>query len=266
MKRLISILTVILLLTLFIVPVSAAEEPECCIYDLAGLLTDEEYWVLEDYAQEISEVQQCAVYFLTVDDYRDYGDGVIFDVARQIFLVNELGMGEDQDGVLLILSMAERDNCLLAHGFGDTALTDYGKDYISEEFLDNFADNDWYGGCMDYLTYTDELLAMARDGVVFDRGSWITSGHLWIFSLILAAVLSAVVCLIQRGLMKKKVRQQTDAMDYLKGGAVNITLRRDVFSHATEVRQKIETDSGSSGSSGGYSHSSDGFSGKSGKF
>ena len=105
---------------------------------------------------------------------------------------------------------------------------------------------------------------MARDGVVFDRGSWITSGHLWIFSLILAAVLSAVICLIQRGLMKKKVRQQTDAMDYLKGGAVNITLRRDVFSHATEVRQKIETDSGSSGSSGGYSHSSDGFSGKSG--
>lgn len=174
MKRLISILTVILLLTLFIVPVSAAEEPEHCIYDLAGLLTDEEYWVLEDYAQEISEVQQCAVYFLTVDDYRDYGDGVIFDVARQFFLVNELGMGEDQDGVLLILSMAERDNCLLAHGFGDTALTDYGKDYISEEFLDNFADNDWYGGCMDYLTYTDELLAMARDGVVFDRGSWIT--------------------------------------------------------------------------------------------
>ena len=100
MKRLISIFTVILLLTLFIVPVSAAEEPECCIYDLAGLLTDEEYWVLEDYAQEISEVQQCAVYFLTVDDYRDYGDGVIFDVARQIFLVNELGMGEDRKSVV----------------------------------------------------------------------------------------------------------------------------------------------------------------------
>ena len=266
MKRLISILTVILLLTLFIVPVSAAEEPEHCIYDLAELLTGEEYWALEDYAQEISQAQQCAVYFLTVDDYRDYGDGVIFDVARQIFLVNGLGMGEDQDGVLLILSMADRDYCLLAHGFGDTALTDYGKDYISEEFLDNFGDNDWYGGCLDYLTYTDELLTMARDGVIFDRDSWITSGHLWIFSLVFAAVLSAVICLIQRGLMKKKVHQQTEAGNYLEGGSVQITRRRDVFSHTTEVRQKIETDSGSSGSSGGHSHSSDGFSGKSGKF
>lgn len=266
MKRHISILTVILLLALLILPASAAEEPEHCIYDLAELLTDEEYWALEDYAQEISQAQQCAVYFLTVDDYRDYGDGVIFDVARQIFLDSDFGMGEDRDGVLLILSMADRDYRLLAHGFGDTALTDYGKDYISEEFWDNFGDNDWYGGCLDYLTYTDELLTMARDGVIFDRDSWITSGHLWIFSLVFAAVLSAVICLIQRGLMKKKVHQQTEAGNYLEGGSVQITRRRDVFSHTTEVRQKIETDSGSSGSSGGHSHSSDGFSGKSGKF
>ena len=265
MKRLASILAALLLLAALALPAAAAE-PERCIYDTAKLLPDDMCVILDDIAQNISRERQCSVYFMTVENFQDYGDGVIFDVARQIFLDNKFGMGENQDGVLLILSMADRDYCLLAHGFGDTALTDYGKDYISEEFLDNFADNDWYGGCMDYLTYTDELLAMARDGVVFDRGSWITSGHLWIFSLILAAVLSAVICLIQRGLMKKKVRQQTDAMDYLKGGAVNITLRRDVFSHATEVRQKIETDSGSSGSSGGYSHSSDGFSGKSGKF
>ena len=266
MKRLISILTVILLLTLFIVPVSAAEEPECCIYDLAGLLTDEEYWVLEDYAQEISEVQQCAVYFLTVDDYRDYGDGVIFDVARQIFLVNELGMGEDQDGVLLILSMAERDYCLLAHGFGDTALTDYGKDYICEEFLDNFADDDWYGGGVDYLACTDELLAQARAGNIYDRGSWITGGVLWLWSLVLGAGIAAIVCLIQRGMMKKKVRLQTGALGYLEGGSVSITRRRDVYTHTTEVRHKIETNNNASGGSGGYSHSSDGFSGKSGKF
>ena len=266
MKRFLSILTAILLLALLTVPASAAETPRGCVYDAAEILTDEEYRALEDYAQKITKEQQCAVYFVTVEDYRDYGTGTIFDVSMDFFEGKDFGMGENRDGVMLLLSMDDRDHCLLAHGFGDTALTDYGKDYISEEFLDNFGDNDWYGGCMDYLTYTDTLLSQAREGNVFDRGSWITSGHLWIFILILAAVLSAVICLIQRGLMKKKVRQQTDAMDYLKGGAVNITLRRDVFSHATEVRQKIETDSGSSGSSGGYSHSSDGFSGKSGKF
>ena len=266
MKRLVSVLTAVLLLVLLTVPASAAEAPEYCVCDVAELLTDDEYWTLEDYAQEISELQQCAVYFVTVEDYRDYGDGDIFNVARQIFLDNDFGMGEDRDGVMLLLSMNDRDNCLLANGFGDTALTDYGKDYISEQFLDDFGDNDWYSGCIDYLAFTDELLSQARAGNIYDRGSWITSEALWLWSLVLGAGIAAIVCLIQRGMMKKKVRLQTGALGYLEGGSVSITRRRDVYTHTTEVRHKIETNNNASGGSGGYSHSSDGFSGKSGKF
>ena len=82
MKRLISIMVAVLLLVLLIIPASAAESPESCIYDAEGLLTDEEYWTLEDYAQEISTQRQCAVYFVAVDDFRNYGDGDIFNVAR----------------------------------------------------------------------------------------------------------------------------------------------------------------------------------------
>ena len=226
MKRFLSILTAVLLLALLAVPVSAVETPEYCVYDVAELLTDEEYWTLEDYAQEISAVQQCAVYFVTVEDYRDY--------------------------------------CLMAHGFGDTALTDYGKDYISEEFLDNFGDNDWYGGCMDYLTYTDALLSQARAGNIYDRGSSITGGQLWLWSLILGAGIAAVVCLLQRTMMRKKVRMQTDALGYLEGGKADITRRSDRYTHTTEIRREIKQET-SSTDSGGHSHSG-GYSGKSGKF
>ena len=48
MKRLVSVLTAILLLALLAVPASAAENPESCVYDEAELLSDEEYWTLED--------------------------------------------------------------------------------------------------------------------------------------------------------------------------------------------------------------------------
>ena len=64
-------------------------------------------------------------------------------------------------------------------------------------------------------------------------------------------------------MMRKKVREQTSALDYMRG-EVHITRRRDVYSHTTEVRRKIEKKD--SGSSGSHSHSSDGFSGTSGKF
>ena len=226
MKRFLSILTAVLLLALLTVPASAAETPRGCVYDAAEILTDEEYRALEDYAQKITGEQQCAVYFVTVEDYRDY--------------------------------------CLLAHGFGDTALTDYGKDYISEEFLDNFGDNDWYGGCMDYLTYTDALLSQAREGNVFDRGSRITGGQLWLWSLLLGAGIAAAVCLIQRAMMRKKVRMQTGALGYLEGGRADITRRSDRYTHTTEIRREIKQETGS-GNSGGHSHSG-GYSGKSGKF
>lgn len=263
MKRLLAFLTAALLLVILIVPAAAAEAPEICVYDTEKLLEEEVREIIEMIAQDISQRQQCAVYFLSVKDFRDYGDGDIFNVARKIYEENNLGMGENKDGVLLILSMAERDYRLLAHGFGDTALTDYGKDYISQRFLDDFADDDWYGGVRDYLTYTDDLLAQARAGKIYDRGSWITGGVQWVWSFLLGVGLALIVCLIQRGIMRKKVRMQTGALEYLQGN-VQITRKRDVYTHTTEVRQKIEKNNGS-GSSGGHSHSG-GYSGKSGKF
>ena len=263
MKRLISVMVAVLLLALLAIPVSGAQIPECCVFDDEGLLSEIEYQTLEDYAREISEQRQCAVYFVTVDDFRNYGDGDISNVARQIFLASDFGMGEEKDGVMLLLSMADRDYSLIVHGFGETALTDYGREYICEHFLDDFADDDWFHGVFDYLAYTDDLLSQAREGRVYDRYNWITGGVLWVWSLILGAVISLVVCLIQRAMMRKKVREQTDALGYVQG-EVHITRRRDVYSHTTEVRRKIEKKD--SGSSGSHSHSSDGFSGTSGKF
>ena len=263
MKRLISVMVAVLLLALLAIPVSGAQIPECCVFDDEGLLSEIEYQTLEDYAREISEQRQCAVYFVTVDDFRNYGDGDIFNVARQIFLASDFGMGEEKDGVMLLLSMADRDYSLIVHGFGETALTDYGREYICEHFLDDFADDDWFHGVFDYLAYTDDLLSQAREGRVYDRYNWITGGVLWVWSLILGAVISLMVCLIQRAMMRKKVREQTSALDYMRG-EVHITRRRDVYSHTTEVRRKIEKKD--SGSSGSHSHSSDGFSGTSGKF
>ena len=263
MKRLISIMAAVFLLALLAIPAAAAEAPEYCVYDNAGLLGDIEYQTLEDYAQEISTQRQCAVYFVTVDDFRNYGEGDIYNVARQFFLDNDFGMGEEKDGVMLILSMEDRDRSLIVHGFGETALTDYGQEYICEHFRDDFADNDWFHGVYDYLTYTDDLLSQAREGRIYDRYNWITGGVLWVWSLILGVVISLIVCGIQRAMMRKKVHEQTSALDYVQGD-IHITRKRDVYSHTTEVRRKIEKKD--SGSSGSHSHSSDGFSGTSGKF
>ncbi|MDY3225890.1 MAG: TPM domain-containing protein [Candidatus Faecousia sp.] len=264
-KRLFCLLAAALLLAAFVLPAAAAETPERYIYDVAELLTEEEYWELNQRAQEISEARQCAVYFVTVEDYTRYGDGTVFDVATHIFEENGFGMGQDKSGVMLILSIEDRDYCLLAHGFGDTALTDYGKDFVSERFLDDFGDDDWYGGCMDYLTYTDSLLTQAREGNVYDVGSWITGGMLWLWSLIFGLVLALVVCLCQRAVMRKKLKAPCGAFDYAENGSLHITRRDDRYTHTTQIRREIKSNTSDGAGGGSYSHSG-GYSGKSGKF
>ena len=203
------------------------------------------------------------MYFITVDDYTDYGDGSIYETAKEIYLYNDLGWGEAKDGVLLLLSMADRDYTLIAYGYGNTAFTDYGKDYLAEQFLDDFADDDWAGGCQDYLNTCASMLKSARSGHPLDVGSRIKTWHLVCISLLLGFVLAAVLCGVWCAACKKKTTVKSEAAAYLAPGGMNINLRDDCYSHTTQTRTKIET---SSGGSGGTTVDSDGFSGKSGKF
>lgn len=263
MKRVFSVFLAALLLITLAVPACAAEN---YIYDEAGLLSDEGRAELNDTAREISQRTDCGVYFLSIPDYTAYGKGSIYDTAVWLFEQKGLGTSTAKNGVLLVLSMADRDYSLIAHSFGDTALTDSGKDYITERCLDDFGENDWYYGVYHYLNAADTLLTRARNGDVYDRDK-ISSGSLWAWSLAVGFALALIVCLTQNAMQKKKVREQAQALGYLKKGSVNITHRSDRYTHTTETRVKINTDKGnSSGGGTSYSHSSGGYSGKSGKF
>ena len=263
MKRFFSVFLAGLLLIALAAPAWAAEG---YIYDEADLLTEEGRAELNETAREISQRTGCGVYFLSIPDYTVYGKGSIYDTAVWLFEQKSLGTGENKDGVLLVLSMADRDYSLIAHSFGDTALNDSGKDYITDAILDDLGDNDWYYGVYHYLNAADTLLTRARNGDVYDRDT-VSSGSLWVWSLVIGFSLALIVCLSQRAMQKKKVREQTQALGYLKDGSVRITHRAERYTHTTETRVKINSDKdNSSGGGTSYSHSSGGYSGKSGKF
>ena len=81
-------------------------------------------------------------------------------------------------------------------------------------------------------------------------------------SLLVGCVAAFVIAVGLSSRLMKSVSAKTEANAYLIAGSVEITGREDHFTHTTEIRQKIETDS----DSGGTTVVSDGFSGKSGKF
>ena len=145
MKKL---LCAIFLFTASILPVYGEETN---VYDYADLLTSEEEAELNTEAQRLTEQYDCGIYILTIDDYQSLSYEVT-RAAETFYSDMNLGVGEERNGTLLMLSMAERDYAIVSYGNkAHETFTDYGKEWMADQFLDAFGYDDWYGGFVDYL-------------------------------------------------------------------------------------------------------------------
>ncbi len=260
MRKILFLLTALCLI--FSLSATAAAQQDFVV-DEAGILSETEEAVLEQLAAEISARHGVGVHIRVVSNYRVLYVGDVAETAEYLFLSDNMGMGSNKDGILLFMSMDDREYHLATHGYGITAFTDFGLMKLEDQFLDDFADNDWYGGFFDYLSDCDELLGLARGGEPYDidTDSGTKIGAV-IASLMLGCIVAAVVCLIMRSGMRS-VCTKGEANHYVSGS--EITHRSDRLIHISRIRKKIETSS-SSGRSGGSSTRSSGFGGRSGKF
>lgn len=264
MKKFLSFLAVLALLTALWIPALAAEPELDYVTDAALLLNDEEWEALEEKAEEISARYQCGVYIITVDDYTQFNRESAYEAAKTIYTTNSLGLGDDGSGVLLLLSMSNRKYALIAHGYGHTAFTDYGRTQLEDCFLDNFKKDDWYGGFSDYLDKCDSMLSSAREGHPLDvkpSPLAISAGNL--ISVALSFGAAYIVCIILRSTMKS-VAVKEEADSYIRRDSIRFSAREDQFSHTSQIRTKIERNNDSG--MGGTTVDSDGFSGSSGSF
>ncbi len=277
MKRILrNAMTVLMLAAVFCVPVSASSDinrlyseanPEgVYIVDEAGILDSGELEELNRRAQALSESYGCGIYVITVYDYNDYGGGDVQICAESLYLQYDLGWGSGRDGKLLLLSMDERDYASIAYGdFANAAFTDYASEKLDEAFLDDFAEDEWAAGFSDYLEECERILHMAEEGTPLeydtDPGNQKSVPFVAVTSVLIAAVITGMIAIVQWAALKRRVRTATSARQYAVDS--RITHREDRYLHTTESRVKIESDSGKSG---GTHVNSSGFSGHKGKF
>lgn len=231
------------------------------IHDEAGILTAQEQQTLNGLASQLSRDAGCGIYVWIIEDYYDYGYD-IEDVADRLYRENGLGLSEGQDGVLLLLSMDDRDYTIYNAGtFAGGALTDYGAAELSLSFLDNFRENDWNGGIADFLRYSSQLMLDARDGKILtaqiesdslpeDEFLLMRWGILGL--LVISALVGGIVILVLRGQLRS-VAVKREANSYVLPGSFQIRQRSDLYTHTTRTERKIEKSSSHSGSSSGGS-------------
>ena len=230
------------------------------IFDLSDQLSFEEWAELEAQAADISQRHGCGVYAAFVDDFTEYGGDNVYKTTYQLYHASELGMGEGRDGIIILLSMADRDYAMFVYGENaENAFNEYGQEKLEESFLSDFGSDEWYSGVSHYLNTCDEYLTLADEGRPVRKSTL----PMYIFVVAASLVFSGGICLVLKWKMQT-VHKKVEANEYVAAGGLQLTKKYDRYTHTTETQRKIHSDSDSD--SGTSSCSGGGGSGRSGKF
>lgn len=225
------------------------------VQDLAELLSDSEETALTAKLDEISVRQKMDIIVLTTDTLegstpRDFADD-IYDYAN-------FGYGTNRDGLLLLISTEDNDWYISTCGYGITAFTDAGIEYIGEQMKDDLSDGNFAEAFNTYAELCDDFITQARTGAPYDIGNLPREplSLIWIpISLAVGICLSFLII----GTMKAKlktVRFQAEARNYIKNGSLKITESRDMFLYNTVTRTERPKNNNSSGGSSTHTSSS----------
>lgn len=232
------------------------------VQDDAGLLTGEEEDALEEECGRLFQAHGTAAYIITTPDF---GGGDIKNWQRQVFSQYDLGADSGGSGVMLAISMAERDWGLVGFGTAQEAFSTYARERLGSLILDDLSDGEYYQAFSDYLSIADDYLSAAEAGTPYTEQHRYREG--WRFpvifgvSFLLSLGISVAVVMTWKKGMNTRVRQK-GAMEYLKAGSFYLSNQSDLFLYHTVSRTQRPKHDSSSG--GGSMHSES--SGTSGKF
>lgn len=241
------------------------------LVDWADLLSDDEEAELSDRLDEISERQQVDVIVVTVDSLEGAS---AMEYADDFYDYNGYGFGTGHDGVLFLMSMGEREWHISTRGYGITAFTDAGLDYMSEDFLPYLKDGDYAGAFNKFAEQCDDYITQAKTGSPYDVDNVPMGQFSPVGALLIAIGIGFVISLVVTGFVRlglHSVYSRSEADSYMKQGSLRLTREHELFLYRTVTKTEKPKESSSSGSSSGGSttHTSSSGSthgGKGGKF
>jgi len=244
-------------------PVSAEEKlillETLYIIDKASLLTNKEVLELEARGVEINEKYNFDAVILTVPDI---GNLTPMEYSSNFFHNNSY----NEDGVVFLISMGERDVDISAFNYGKEVFTDdYGIDYVYEKVVPYLSDENYNKSFSKFLYYADIFLLEAESGTPYSADNkFFQKNKIMIIVAICALAISILVIIVMvRSMNTKKPKDL--AHSYIERESINMTEKSDIFLYRTVTKtKKPEKESSSSSDDGGGSSTRSG--GRSGKF
>ena len=248
MKKIIIIfITTLLALSFLGTTIVRAESQLSRVEDYADLLTEYEEEYLRDFFDENSKRLQFDIVVVTTNSV---GGKSSQDYADDFYDYNGYGIGDDYDGVLLLVNMEYREWYISTTGYGMHAITNSEVQEIGEEVAYYLSYGDYAEGFQAFADLVGREVEKERDSEVIDFGEMI-------FRFVITLVIGMLLAFIPVSIMKKKldnVDAKNEASDYVRRDKISITEQSDLFLYQNITRRKRPQESSSS--SGGHRGSS----------
>ena len=245
--------------------------------DSAEVLTTDELEILKSKLAQISDENNIDVGVVTVD----YLDGKSAqEFANDLFEQNKFGKGENRDGILLLVATEDREWAMSTHGSAKEAFNEEGLDFLSGEFLQYLAEDDYYSAFENFANNARELGAMYVLGDPYGEEEYIDdenypvdeniveeekgiNNEVWIpLSIVMGCAISLVIMMMYKSQLKS-VKSESRADDYLMD--MKLVKSQDIFLYRTVTRtmrpknENNSSDFSSGGGGGDYGGSSGSF-------
>jgi len=216
------------------------------LVDEADILTDSEEKQITALLDEISERQQVDI---VVYAAISIGNDSATEYADNVFESYGYGMNADRSCILLLVCPETRDWHITTAGYGITAVTDAGLDYMAEQFVPYLSNGDYYRTFTIYADTCDDFIDRARAGDPFDSDDLPKEPFPAVRNFIICLIIGLIAAWIITGKQKAKlitVRKQDGAKTYTKNDSMRVTESKDFFLYRTVNRTK-KSDKGGSG-------------------
>ena len=238
MKRICSVFLALMLCFALALRADAAQMPR--LVDAADLLTQNQEAELLDRLDRVSQELQVDVVIVTMESLGGYSADAVVEAYYDEY---GFGFGPNRDGVLLLLSMAERDYRILSNGFAADAISMSDIDTIGDHIVDELSAGEYMEAFMEFTSLCVYEIEGARNGFPFAFGK----------SLLISLGIGFAVAFIATGIMRaqlRSVKTRTGAREYTVPGSMHLTHSADLFLYRTLDRRR-KPQNNSSGSRGG---------------
>ena len=234
-KRLLVFLTALVML-FSVVPVFAEEMTEQRVFDYAELLSDADEREMHLWVADMQENWGMDLAFLTTNDTEGKS---VQQYGADFYVEQNLGLGENYDGVIFVLDMGNREGQIITSGKAIDIYTDYYIDVMWDDMVTFLSDGDYYNAFftlyMDLNHYAGEYATYQKDPDSYlsdySKAQKVKSIAT---SLVIAAVFALVIAAMAVSSMRKSCRNVkpfTDGRAYLKENGFYLTVNRDSFAN-----------------------------------